>query len=53
VVKEHVGADPFSGAVFVFRAKRADRIVWKKADFAGRRSRTGHAPDALAIIGAD
>jgi transposase len=31
LVKEHMGADPFSGAVFVFRAKRADRIkliVW-------------------------
>lgn len=31
LVKEHLGADPFSGAVFVFRAKRADRlklIVW-------------------------
>lgn len=31
LVKEHIGADPFSGAVFVFRAKRADRvklIVW-------------------------
>jgi hypothetical protein len=31
VVKEHLRADPFSGAIFVFRAKRADRvklIVW-------------------------
>lgn len=31
LVKAHLGADPFSGAVFVFRAKRADRIkliVW-------------------------
>jgi transposase len=31
LVKEHICADPFSGAVFVFRAKRADRvklIVW-------------------------
>jgi transposase len=31
LVKEHLGADPFSGTVFVFRAKRADRIkliVW-------------------------
>jgi transposase len=31
VVKEHLRADPFCGAIFVFRAKRADRvklIVW-------------------------
>ena len=31
VVKEHLCADPFSGTIFVFRAKRADRvklIVW-------------------------
>ena len=26
VVKEHLQADPFSGAIFVFRAKRADRV---------------------------
>ena len=26
VVKEHLGRDPFSGTVYVFRAKRADRI---------------------------
>lgn len=25
-VREHMKADPFSGAVYVFRAKRADRI---------------------------
>jgi transposase len=25
-VKEHLRADPFSGAIFVFRAKRADRV---------------------------
>jgi hypothetical protein len=25
VVKEHLRVDPFSGAIFVFRAKRADR----------------------------
>jgi len=31
LVKEHLRADPFSGTIFVFRAKRADRvklIVW-------------------------
>ena len=31
MVKEHLRADPFSGTIFVFRAKRADRvklIVW-------------------------
>jgi transposase len=31
LVKEHLGADPFCGTIFVFRAKRADRvklIVW-------------------------
>ena len=26
LVKERLGADPFSGAIFVFRAKRADRV---------------------------
>lgn len=26
LVREHMQADPFSGAVYVFRAKRADRI---------------------------
>ena len=26
VVKEHLRADPYSGAIFVFRAKRADRV---------------------------
>lgn len=26
LVREEMGADPFSGAVYVFRAKRADRI---------------------------
>jgi transposase len=26
VVKEHLRVDPFSGAIFVFRAKRADRV---------------------------
>ena len=26
LVREHMKADPFSGAVYVFRAKRADRI---------------------------
>lgn len=26
LVRETMGADPFSGAIYVFRAKRADRI---------------------------
>ena len=26
LVKEHLGDDPFCGAIFVFRAKRADRV---------------------------
>jgi transposase len=33
VVKEHLRADPFSGTIFVFRAKPADRvklIVWDR-----------------------
>ncbi len=32
IVQQMFGLDPFSGAVFVFRSKRADRIkilVWK------------------------
>lgn len=30
LVQEAMGADPFSGAVYVFRAKRADRVklIW-------------------------
>ena len=30
LVREAMGADPFSGAVYVFRAKRADRVklIW-------------------------
>ena len=30
VVKEHLKAEPYSGAIFVFRAKRADRVklIW-------------------------
>jgi len=30
VVKEHLAADPFSGTVFVFRSRRADRVklIW-------------------------
>ena len=26
LVRDQVGADPFSGAIYVFRAKRADRV---------------------------
>ena len=26
LVKEHLGDDPFCGSIFVFRAKRADRV---------------------------
>ena len=55
LVRETMGADPFSGAVYVFRAKRADRIKlvfwdgtgvcwspsgWRTASSAGRRPRT-------------
>jgi hypothetical protein len=52
LVREHIKADPFSGSVYVFRAKRADRIklvFWevyacspsgsRKASSAGPRSR--------------
>ena len=28
LVRESLAADPFSGAVYVFRAKRADRNRW-------------------------
>jgi len=55
VVQERFGLDPFSGAAFVFRAKRADRIkivgtapVWYWStrgstgrSSSGRRCRTG------------
>jgi transposase len=55
LAKEELQRDPFSGTIFVFRSKRADRLkilawdgsglilYWKrssKARFAGRRSAT-------------
>ena len=52
LVQEALAADPYSGAVYVFRSKRADRVkllwwdgtgvrsVWKAASSAGLRSRT-------------
>ena len=55
LVRETMAADPFSGAVYVFRAKRADRIKlvfwdgtglccspsgWRTASSGGRRLRT-------------
>ena len=55
LVRESMAADPFSGAVYVFRAKRADRIKlvfwdgtglscspsdWRMASSAGRISKT-------------
>jgi transposase len=38
IVRETFGLDPFSGAVFVFRAKRADRI---KLGLGSNRARAG------------
>jgi transposase len=55
LVRETMTADPFSGAIYVFRAKRADRIKlifwdgtvfaylpsgWRTASSAGQRSKT-------------
>ena len=54
LVRDVIGADPFDGAVYVFRAKRADRVklvYWARAcacsrsgsrtaGSSGRRSRT-------------
>ncbi|PVY94261.1 IS66 Orf2 like protein [Methylobacterium radiotolerans] len=56
LVRESLGADPFSGAVYVFRARRADRVKlvyfaapacaccrsgWRTASSVGRPSPTG------------
>lgn len=56
LVKEQLHADPFSGALYVFRAKRADRVKliwwnargcasspsgWRMVSSAGRRSKMG------------
>ena len=38
LVRESMGADPFSGTVYVFRAKRADRV---KLLFWGNRRQRG------------
>jgi len=35
LVRETMGADPFSGAVYVFRAKRADRVKLTFCDGTG------------------
>lgn len=35
VVKEHLKAEPYSGAIFVFRAKRADRVKLIRWDGTG------------------
>lgn len=61
LVRESMGADPFSGAVYVFRAKRADRIklvFWDGTGLCGRdlplaedRGRCD-APVSRAIVGA-
>jgi len=53
LVRETLGQDPFSGTIFVFRSKRADRVkilawdgsglvlFWKRLEHSGgRRSRT-------------
>lgn len=55
-VQEILGLDPFSGAAFVFRSKRADRVKvlvwdrtvlfwstsgWKARSSSGRRLKTG------------
>ncbi|MER9443604.1 IS66 family insertion sequence element accessory protein TnpB [Mesorhizobium sp. M0340] len=67
LVRETMGADPFSGAVYVFRAKRTDRIklivwdglasasmpsVWRTASSAGRKCMTAWAADGRAALGA-
>jgi transposase len=54
-VQESLGSDPYSGVIYVFRAKRADRVKlllgvaagwcwspsgWRRARFAGRGSPT-------------
>jgi hypothetical protein len=45
LVRETMGADPFSGAIYVFRAKRADRV--KLVYFDG----THHPAHSLAAVG--
>ena len=48
LVREALGEDPFSGAIFVFRSKRADRIrFWRGMGLAwccsGNGWSTGHS----------
>jgi transposase len=55
LVRESLGSDPYSGVIYVFRAKRADRVKrccgtapawcwlpsgWRRARFVGRGSAT-------------
>ena len=43
LVREAMGSDPFCGTVYVFRAKRADRvklIFWRTASSVGPACRT-------------
>jgi transposase len=43
LVREQMRADPFSGSIYVFRAKRADRMKpgWEMVCSAGPTHRTG------------
>ena len=45
LVRESMGADPFSGAVYVFRAKRAHRTTFRIP----LETRSGHVPVASAV----
>ena len=60
LVQETIKADPFSGTVFVFRAKRADRLklvywdgtglcLFAKTLEAGRFRRAEGSPDRLSF----
>ncbi len=66
LVRDAIGADPFSGSVYVFRSKRADRIklvfwmgpAWfwwpsgsRAAPSTGRASRQHRAPDRRPALG--
>ena len=46
LMRETMGADPFSGTVYVFRAKRADRVklvFWDGTGVSGPRGRRSMA----------
>ena len=55
LVKAEMGADPFSGTIYVFRAKRADRIKLVFWDGSGESggAKVGHGSGGIILLRAE